>query len=213
MATSRQVRQPPRCRAREADHNPGDRRGEAADLDVRRWPSLARWAGEPPLSALLSQLLIALTIETDNEYERRSPAHFTTDYGSAVPGGPWITSYAMYANFLRLVPSDGVRMADLAAAAGFPPPVHPAYHGMRRWGYVTYSPDIAGSSPKKKDADALVRCTAAGGRSRETWATTVVELRERVGRPRPRPAARGARARGAILRPRDAGVPADHRRP
>lgn len=126
-------------------------------------------AGDLPLSAVLSQLLIALTIELDNEYEHRSPSYVTMNAGTKGFGGPWLVSYAMYAHFLRLVPDSGIRMADLATAAGYGRPVHPGYHGLRRWGYATYTPDIAGSSPKQKDAAALVRLTLNGRDSRDRW--------------------------------------------
>ena len=92
-----------------------------------------------PITSLLSQVLDAPAIETDNEYEHRAPRS----------GGAWMTSTAMYVNFLRFVPPEGVRMAEVAASAGAPTPVHPAYHGMRRWGYVRYSPDISGA-PKAR---------------------------------------------------------------
>lgn len=36
-----------------------------------------------PLSSLVSQALVAFTIELDNEFEHRSP-HFTTDSGGEV---------------------------------------------------------------------------------------------------------------------------------
>jgi hypothetical protein len=134
-------------------------------------------AEELPITSLLSQVLIALTIEADNEFEHRVP-HFTTD-GKEAWRGVWLTSYATYANFLRFVDDGGIAMADLAAKAGYAPPVHPAYHGMRRWGYVTYEPDIAGSSPKAKDGDALVRCTPAGAAARDAWAAVVADLQGR----------------------------------
>src|SRR5689334_2744662 len=128
-------------------------------------------ADQLPTTSLLSQILIALTIEADNEFEHRMP-HFTTDHGHVGGGwGPWLISYALYANCLRFVPDDGIVMADLAAKAGHPPPVHGAYHGMRRWGYVVYEPDVAGSSPKARDADAIVRLHPVNGqRARDTWA-------------------------------------------
>ena len=43
-----------------------------------------------PLPALLSQLLVAFTIEFDNEFERQTP-HRTTNHGG-VPGAPWLVS-------------------------------------------------------------------------------------------------------------------------
>lgn len=135
-------------------------------------------AGDLPLTSLLSQVLIALTIETDNEFEHRVP-HFTANFGPRPWKGVWLTSYAMHANFLRFVPDEGIRMADLAAAAGYGPPVHPAYHGMRRWRYVTYTPDVAGSSPRAIDADAVVRCTPAGADARDTWEAVVRDVQVR----------------------------------
>jgi hypothetical protein len=132
---------------------------------------------ELPLTSLLSQVLIALTVELDNEFEHRTPHFISDSKGPWV--GVWLTSYAMYANFLRFVDNDGVRMQELAEKAGYPPPVHPAYHGMRRWGYVNYTPDIAGSSPKKKDADAMVSCTPNGRVARANWAECLRDLQSR----------------------------------
>jgi hypothetical protein len=133
---------------------------------------------ELPITALLSQVLIALTIETDNEFEHRTP-HFTSDHGHHGSFGPWLTSYAMYANFLRFVPDDGIVMSELAAKAGYPPPVHPAYHGMWRWGYVTYEPDISGSTPKKKDGDVIVRLHPVNASARASWAAVVDDMATR----------------------------------
>jgi hypothetical protein len=121
-----------------------------------------------PITSLLSQVLVALTIETDNEYEHRAPR----------AGGAWLTSTAMYVNFLRFVPADGVRMAEVAAKAGASTPVHPAYHGMRRWGYVRYSPDIAGT-PKVRDGDALVHLTPAGRHAQRTWEQVMTDIEKR----------------------------------
>ncbi|MEY2424659.1 MAG: hypothetical protein QOI61_231, partial [Actinomycetota bacterium] len=135
-------------------------------------------AEELPLTSLLSQVLIALTIEADNEFERRVP-HFISDDKSKPWMGVWLISHAMYAHFLRFVEDDGIAMGDLAVAAGYGPPVHPAYHGMRRWGYVTYTPDIAGASPKKTDAAAVVRCTPNGRQARDAWSDVLAEMQDR----------------------------------
>ena len=121
-----------------------------------------------PLTALLSQVLVALTIETDNEYEHRAPR------GT----GAWLISTAMYVNFLRFVPPEGVRMAEVAANAGAPTPVHPAYHGMRRWGYVRYSPDIKGT-PRARDGEAVVHVTPAGGHAQQIWKQVITDVEAR----------------------------------
>lgn len=131
------------------------------------------------LASLLSQALVALTIELDNEYEHRVPS-FTMDGGVSARGsGAWLISTAMYVNFLRFVPDAGITMRVLAAQAGSPDAIHPAYHGMRRWGYTTYTPDIAGSKPKAKDADALVKLTPNGRVARDQWATTFDDVEAR----------------------------------
>jgi len=131
-----------------------------------------------PLTSLLSQVLVALTIELDNEYEHRAP-HFTSDHGvGALGSGAWLISTAMYVNFLRFVPDAGIVMRDLAAAAGCDKPVHRLHDGLRRWGHVTYSPPIA-TSAKAKDADAVVRPTPPGARSRDLWAQTFADVEER----------------------------------
>ncbi len=121
-----------------------------------------------PLTALLSQVLVALTIETDNEYEHRAPR------GT----GAWLISTAMYVNFLRFVPPEGVPMAEVAAHAGASTPVHPAFHGMRRWGYVRYSPDIKGT-PKARDGEAIVHLTPAGGHAQQIWKQVITDVEAR----------------------------------
>ena len=75
-----------------------------------------------PLSALLSQALVAFTIEADNEAEHRMP-HRTTDDGAspdAPPGAPWITSLLMWANCLRHLPDDGNHASRSCATAPGP---------------------------------------------------------------------------------------------
>jgi hypothetical protein len=75
--------------------------------------SLPAWSARGPLSALVSQLLVAFTIEFDNEFEHRMP-HRTTNYGST--GGPesglgrvpWLVSMAMWVHCLRYVPENGI---------------------------------------------------------------------------------------------------------
>ena len=64
-----------------------------------------------PLHALLSHALVAFTIEFDNEFERRMP-HRTTQGGGS-PGDPWLVSMAMWSNFMRLVPEDGIAGREL----------------------------------------------------------------------------------------------------
>jgi len=76
-----------------------------------------------PLSALLSQALVAFTIEFDNEFERRTP-HRTTDHGSTSgsAAAPWLVSMAMWIKYLRFVPDDGITVRELARQAALSKP-------------------------------------------------------------------------------------------
>src|ERR1035438_7118872 len=87
-----------------------------------------------PLPALLSQVLVAFTIEFDNEFERRSP-HRTTVAGkkSSAQSSPWLTSMVMWANLIRLVPEDGITVGELRKHSRA---VKLSLAGMERWGYI-----------------------------------------------------------------------------
>ena len=119
-----------------------------------------------PLSALLSQAIVALTIELDNEFEHQMP-HHTTDYG-ATPGAPyhpWLTSTVMWFNCLRYVGAEGITVRELLRLAR----TQTNLDGMRRWGYITIDPDTKGAASKQPRPDAVLRATAAGLRARAVW--------------------------------------------
>jgi methyltransferase (TIGR00027 family) len=124
--------------------------------------------GALPLSALLSQALVAYTIEFDNEAERRLP-HRTTSHGASGPGdgapAPWLVSLAMWENCMRYVTGEPITVGDLEARAR----TGTNLDGMRRWGYIT----IDGTARKVHNARpgpaAVLRATAAGLRAREIW--------------------------------------------
>jgi hypothetical protein len=59
-----------------------------------------------PLPTLLSQALVAFTIEFDNESEHQMQ-HQTTTSGSR--RDPWLASLAMWSNFMQFVAQDGVQ--------------------------------------------------------------------------------------------------------
>jgi len=101
-------------------------------------------AGRLPLSALLSQVLVAFTIECDNEFERQMP-HRTSNYGiTAGRGTPWLVSMAMWWTCMRFVGEDGITVAELTrrARTGTNLP------GMLRWKYISVEPDPADPRPK-----------------------------------------------------------------
>jgi len=128
-----------------------------------------------PLSALLSAALVAFTIEADNEAEHRFP-HRTTNGGrsrEAAAAGPWLTSLLMWANCLRQLPDDGITVAELRRRAR----TGTNLDGMRRWRYVTYTPDPG--RDKRPRADAIVAPTAAGRRARAVWPAVTKEVEAR----------------------------------
>ncbi len=124
--------------------------------------------------ALLSQALVAFTIEFDNESEHQLP-HRTTRGPAAHSGrGPWLVSLAMWANFLRFLPASGVPLRDVADLV---PLVNLA--GLERWGYVTVSPDPAGTRPAPSRRDGIVRPTRWGLAAQEVFAPLAAVIGER----------------------------------
>jgi methyltransferase (TIGR00027 family) len=133
------------------------------------------------LSGLLSQALVAFTIELDNEAEHRLP-HRTTNHGAAGLGdGTWLTSVAMFENCLRFVTDQPITVGELETLAR----TGTNLDGMRRWGYIT----IDGTAKKihhgRPGPGAVLRATAHGVRARQIWLPlpAVIELRwtERFG--------------------------------
>ena len=127
-------------------------------------------AGGLPLSTLLSHLLVAHTIELDNEFERR-----LAETGHS----PHIVSLVMWSNFLRFV-GDGITVRELPEATRLPKGrVLSTLGGMERWRYVFVAPPPAESpSDEKRDgygsarglrSDWIVRPTPAGRAAGELW--------------------------------------------
>jgi len=136
---------------------------------ARRVPGMA------PLSTLLSRVLVAFTIELDNEFERR-----LRDSGQT----PRVTSFVMWENFLRFV-GDGIAVAELPDAAGIPKArTFSTLGGMERWGYVSVGSD-AGTrrdgfgSARGLRPDWVVRPTPAGRIAETIWRPLADEIEER----------------------------------
>lgn len=127
-----------------------------------------------PLSALLSHALVALTIELDYEFERRMP-HVTSTEGRKGPHGTyvvWLTSFAMWANFLRYVGDDGIGVGELQRLARIPDgTLETCLSGMSRWGYV----DVEGKAKAKR----VVRPRPGGSVARDTWGPIPEEIEQR----------------------------------
>jgi len=119
-----------------------------------------------PLSVLLSQVLVAFTIEFDNEFERQMP-HSTTRHGSTpgVPHAPWLVSLVMWSNCMQFVGEKGVRVGELENLAR----TRTNPNGMERWGYIIVEPDPADSRPKPPRCDWVIRATPAGLQAQAIW--------------------------------------------
>ena len=121
--------------------------------------------GTPSLSALLSQALVAFTIEFDNEAEHRLP-HRTTDHGASGHGdGAWLVSLVMWENCLRHVTDQPITVGELETRAR----TGTNLDGMRRWGYITIDGTARKIHKGRPGPDAVLRATAAGLRAREVW--------------------------------------------
>ena len=121
-----------------------------------------------PLSALLSQALVAYTIEFDNEAEHRLP-HRTTGHGASSSGdgapAPWLVSLAMWETCMRYVTGEPITVGDLEARAR----TGTNLDGMRRWGYITIDGTARKVHKTRPGPAAVLRATAAGLRAREIW--------------------------------------------
>jgi DNA-binding MarR family transcriptional regulator len=128
-----------------------------------------------PLSALLSQALVAFIIEFDNEFEHLVP-HRTTEFG-ATPGGrhaPWLVSMALWTKFLRFVSDEGIPVHDLQRLTQSDS--KSLLNWLTRlsawWGYLVIEPADPrklSSSAKKLDPYAIVRPTPGGRKAIEAW--------------------------------------------
>src|SRR3984957_1870600 len=136
-----------------------------------------------PLPTLLSQALVAFTIEFDNEFEHHMP-HRTTDYGAAsvavgVSGGSrkdvWLVSLAMYANCMQFIPEQGIRAIDLVRLAR----TKTNFSGMVRWRYITAAPDPSDARAKPARSDWLIRATDRGQQAQKVWRPLFAEIEKR----------------------------------
>ncbi|MDQ6775231.1 MAG: MarR family winged helix-turn-helix transcriptional regulator [Actinomycetota bacterium] len=113
-----------------------------------------------PLPTLLSQALVAFTIEFDNEFEHRMPHRTTRGSAGDAREGPWLVSLVMWSDLMRFVGAEGVPVREIADAGG-------NLKGMQRWGYVVLEPDSRGEhSPR---SDEIARPTGSGRAAQEIW--------------------------------------------
>ena len=106
-------------------------------------------AAERPWPVLLSQLLVAFTIELDNEFEHQFPHRTTRGPAAGSRRGPWLVSLAMWSNLMRFIPPDGVCVAGLPALTGLTREATETQltRMSKWWGYLTVGPDPADRRP------------------------------------------------------------------
>lgn len=135
-----------------------------------------------PLSALLSQILVAFTLEFDNEFEAQ--------IGKAGHPGARL-SLVVWSNLIRFVPDEGISVRDLTKKALAEEPQIKFMLGcLERWGFIALKPGTAkreNNAPRKhlrsgrevRDGfgsgrgiagDWIVKLTATRGtRAKEIW--------------------------------------------
>lgn len=135
-----------------------------------------------PLSALLSQALVAFIIEFDNEFEHRIP-HRTSNHGSTRASHPvtWLVSMAMWVKFLRFVPGAGISVDDWIRSARLS--VKESRMWLARlskwWGYVAIEPTSVEGSVARSKSKFIIRPTVGGQKALDAWhpLTAVIEKR------------------------------------
>lgn len=129
---------------------------------------------DPPLPTLLSQPLVAFTIEFDNESEHRSAHRTTWGPAAGLRRGPWLVSQAMWANFMQFVGAAGVPLAEVGDLARIT-----NLAGLERWGYVVVQPDPADGRPAPPRRDWIVTPTQAGRRAQQVWQPLAAVIEDR----------------------------------
>jgi predicted transcriptional regulator len=136
---------------------------------------------DSPLSTPLSHLLVAFTIELDNEFELRMR--------DSVATRPFRVSVVMWSNLLRVV-RGGITVGSLPEATGLSAKrMRSTLGGMERWGYVEVGPEEAHTPQVRKrdgfgsarglENDWVVRPTEVGQAAQETWPQLFDEIESR----------------------------------
>ena len=126
-----------------------------------------------PLTTLLSQALVAFTIEFDNEAEHRMP-HRTTRHNQPGLRGLWLVSMAMWLNCMQYVTDEPMLVSELEQQAR----TSTNLDGMRRWGYVVLESE-SGGDLKRKPRDLTIRATPRGQQAQQVWAPLSGEIEDR----------------------------------
>jgi DNA-binding MarR family transcriptional regulator len=125
----------------------------------------------------LSQALVAHTIELDNEAELRMPHRTTVQRDrEAAQGGPWLVSFALWANVLQYIDHEAITVVDLRTRARTRELL---LAGLRRWGYIGLSPPEGQLLRTPPQDDATVRARRAALRAKEVWSALPLVIEDR----------------------------------
>lgn len=129
-----------------------------------------------PMSTLLSQALVAFTIEADHLFECRMPHRTTESRRRGEPiRGPWLISMSFWANALKHVDAVGMTVGSLVDRALIADRyLQGSNPGLVRWGYLRLEPGP--TSSKKLDHDWTVVPTRDGLLAQRTWAPLPEEV-------------------------------------
>lgn len=121
-----------------------------------------------PLPVLLSNALVAYTIEFDNEFERRliEPTGLTFKEWNKTPDRVFLVSLVMWANYLQFVPDGGITVRALAEHARRSR-IDSVLNGFRRWRYVVVDPP--GGKSEAPSSEWIVRPTRHLEWARDLW--------------------------------------------
>ena len=125
-----------------------------------------------PLSALLSQTLIAFTLELDNEFERRMLQAGFRGIG---------LSLTVWSNLFRFLADDGVPVRELMASPfGERKWILPMLGCLERWGFISLDSSPAGdrlpTAHRHRRSGQLVREGFGSGRGiRQAWVVRLTD--------------------------------------
>lgn len=137
------------------------------------------------LSAQLSQVLVAFTVELDNQFEHEMP-HRTTRHGSTPghPEAPWLVSFPMWVHCMRHVPEEGIRADELVLRSRLTAKTMQTI--VKRlaawWGYLSVGGPSRGpatSTGVGSTAGRWVRPSRAGREAQEVWRPLEAEIERR----------------------------------
>jgi DNA-binding MarR family transcriptional regulator len=129
----------------------------------------------PSLTALLSQTLVAFTIECDNESEHRLTEYTVTRGTAGTQSGTWLVSMAMWFNCMRWVSEAPITVGELERRAR----TSTNLSGMQRWRYIVVEPDPDDTRAKPPVEAMLVRATRRGRVAQKVWHPLVAEIEAR----------------------------------